>query len=340
MRRRAALLFALSPLVLLFASTAAVSIGTATIPFTTVWAIVADRISSGVVEVSWPPSREAIVWELRVPRALLAVLVGAGLGMAGAVMQGVTRNALADPHLLGVSAGAALGANVAILLTGHLVGPYTVPLFAFGGALVATGLVIAMAQFAHATGPAQLVLAGVATAFVVGSLTNVLIIMADPRAVANVVFWMLGGFGLAQWGNLLFPTLALAVGGTIFLINARRLNALAMGDETAVTLGISVRSLRLLLLVANAFVTGVMVAFSGMIGFVGLMMPHIARLLFGADNRFVLPASAVLGAAFLLCADIAARTLAAPNDIPIGVVTGLVGGLFFVGLLRWNARTG
>ena len=208
------------------------------------------------------------------------------------------------------------------------------PLFAFGGAMAATGLVILTARFAQTTGAAHLVLAGVATAFVVGSLGNVLIIVADPRAVASVVFWMLGGFGFAQWGNLGVPAAALLGCGLVFMANARQLNGLAMGDETATTLGIPVGTLRTLLLVTSALLTGVMVAVSGMIGFVGLMMPHIARLMVGGDNRLVLPAAAILGALFLVVADIAARTLAAPNDIPIGVVTGLVGGLFFVWLLR------
>lgn len=338
MRRRAAVLFVASPVLLILAATAAISVGTAAIPFDTVWAIVLDRLSPGLIHVSWPASRASIVWELRVPRAILAILVGAGLGMAGTVMQGVTRNPLADPHLLGVSAGAALGANVAILLTGHLLGPYTVPLFAFGGAMAATGLVILTARFAQTTGAAHLVLAGVATAFVVGSLGNVLIVVADPRAVASVVFWMLGGFGFAQWGNLGIQAAALLGCGLVFLANARQLNGLAMGDETATTLGIPVGALRTLLLVTNALLTGVMVAVSGMIGFVGLMMPHIARLMVGGDNRLVLPAAAILGALFLVVADIAARTLAAPNDIPIGVVTGLVGGLCFVWLLRRASR--
>jgi iron complex transport system permease protein len=315
------------------AITLSVSFGTAPIPFSAVWSIAANRIVPDLVEPFWTEGRENIVWNLRFPRALLAVLVGAGLAMAGAVMQGAIRNPLADPHLLGVSAGAAFGANLAILVTGNIFGQVTVPLFAFGGALFATGLVVAAAAFARG-GAATLLLGGIAISFVVSACTNVMLVLADPRAVASVVFWMFGGFGFAQWGNLGYPAVALVIAGTVFIANARQLNALAMGDETAGTLGIPVVGLRIQLLITSAFLTGVMVAFSGMIGFVGLMMPHIARLLVGGDNRLVLPVSAMLGAVFLVLADLAARTVTAPSELPVGVVTGLIGGLFFLALLR------
>ncbi|MDO5706683.1 MAG: iron ABC transporter permease, partial [Paracoccus sp. (in: a-proteobacteria)] len=178
-----------------------------------------------------------------------------------------------------------------------------------------------------------LILAGLAVSFVIAAASNVVIMLADPRTISSVVFWMLGGFGFAQWDNLAFPLVSLAACSVIFALHAQQLNALAIGDETAATLGVSVRAVRLRLLIVSAFLTGVLVAFSGMIGFVGLMMPHIARLLIGGDNRRVLPASALLGAIFLVLADTAARRLTAPNDMPIGVVTGLIGGLFFIVLL-------
>lgn len=333
LRGRMALLALGGPVVLLFSLTLSISFGAAGIPFSTVWSIALERIKPGLIEPYWSAGRENIVWDLRFPRALLAAIVGAGLGMAGAAMQAVTRNPLADPHLLGVSAGAAFGANVAILITGNIIGLMTVPLFAFGGALLATALVIAVIGLSRNSDRTQLVLAGVAISFVISAGTNVMILFADPRAIASVVFWMLGGFGLAQWNNLIFPLTALVIAGFIFIVNARPLNALAMGDESAATLGVSVTRLRLTMMIASAFLTGVLVAFSGMIGFVGLMMPHIARPLFGADNRIVLPASALLGAVFLVLADVFARTLVAPNDLPVGIVTGFIGGLFFLAIL-------
>ncbi|MGI6856308.1 FecCD family ABC transporter permease [Mesorhizobium sp. 1B3] len=333
LREKTAIAVAAALIAVVAAITLSVSFGTAPIPFSTVWSIATNRIVPGLVEPFWTEGRENIVWNLRFPRALLAMLVGAGLAMAGAVMQGAIRNPLADPHLLGVSAGAAFGANLAILVTGNIFGQATVPLFAFVGALLSTGLVIAAAAFGRG-GVVTLVLGGIAISFVISACTNVMLVLADPRAVASVVFWMFGGFGFAQWGNLAFPAAAVLIGGTVFLANARQLNALAMGDETAGTLGVPVVPLRILLLTTSAFLTGVMVAFSGIIGFVGLMMPHIARLLVGGDNRLVLPASAVLGAIFLVLADLAARTVTAPNELPVGVVTGLLGGLFFLALLR------
>ncbi len=318
---------------IILALTLSVSLGSARIPFATIWSIVLNRLAPDMIEPFWSAGRENIVLSLRFPRALLAAIVGAGLGMAGAAMQGITRNPLADPHLLGVSAGAALGANVAILLVGNVLGPVTVPLFAFAGALLATLLILAVAGVTRATDRTQLVLAGVAISFIISAAANLVILFADPRAVANVVFWMLGGFGLAQWSNLAIPFAALLIAGFIFIVNARALNALAMGDESATTLGIRVTRLRFTLLIASAFVTGVLVAFSGMIGFVGLMMPHIARLLIGGDNRLVLPASALLAAIFLVLADVTARTLLAPNDIPVGIITGFIGGFFFLIML-------
>ncbi len=317
----------------LLALTLSVSIGSTRIPAGTVWAIVSHKLGLVPVTPDWTEGRQNIVWDLRLPRALLAAMVGAGLGMAGAVMQGVTRNPLADPHLLGVSAGAGFGANLAILMVGNLLGVFTVPLFAFAGALIATGLVVSVAGFTHSTGPTRLVLAGLAVSFVIAAGSNVLIMLADPRAISSVVFWMLGGFGLAQWSNLIFPAAALLFSGAVFLACAQQLNALSMGDESAATLGVNVRRLRLAMLTVSALLTGVLVAFSGMIGFVGLMMPHIARLLIGGDNRRVLPTSAMLGAISLVLADVAARRLIAPDDMPVGVVTGLVGGLFFIALL-------
>ncbi|WP_104493007.1 FecCD family ABC transporter permease [Paracoccus denitrificans] len=317
----------------LLSITLSVSIGSTRIPAGTVWSIVLHKLSLLPVTPDWSAGRENIVWDLRLPRALLAATVGAGLGIAGAVMQGVTRNPLADPHLLGVSAGAGFGANLAMLAVGNLLGVLTVPLFAFAGALAATAIVVSVAGLTHSTGPTRLVLAGLAVSFVIAAGSNVLIMLADPRAISSVVFWMLGGFGFAQWNNLAFPALALLLSGAVFLRCAEQLNALSMGDESAATLGVDVRRLRIAMLTVSAFLTGVLVAFSGMIGFVGLMMPHVARLLIGGDNRRVLPASALLGAIFLILADVLARRLTAPNDMPIGVVTGLIGGLFFIVLL-------
>lgn len=313
--------------------TAGVSLGSAPIPVSTVWSIVASKLAPGTFEVTWSPGRESIVWDVRFPRVILAGLVGAGLATVGAVLQAVTRNPLADPHLLGVSSGGALGAIIALLHTGLIFGLVTVPLFAFVGSLMATLAVVTVTRFTGA-GADRLVLTGVAIAFVATSLGNLAIFLGDPRAAHTVVFWMLGGLGLAQWPHLLYPVAVLSVCLIFLVVRAREINAMAMGDETAATLGIPVARFRAELFVITALLTGVMVAFSGAIGFVGLLVPHFVRLTVGSDNITVIPLSALAGAVILILADIVSRTIMAPEDVPIGVITGLVGGLAFILLLR------
>lgn len=315
-----------------------VSLGAVSVSADTVLGVVANKVWPGLFETTWSAGREAIVWDIRFPRVLLAVFVGAGLALVGAVLQAVTRNPLADPHLLGISSGGAAGAILALLHTGLFLGLLTVPLMAFAGALVATLIVLSVTSFTGATSADKLVLAGVAVSFVIMAIANILIFLGDPRATHTVVFWMLGGLGLAQWSHLLFPLGILALTVPFLLLKAGDLNAMTIGDETAATLGIPVARFRLTVFVAGALITGVMVAFSGIIGFVGLMMPHIARALVGGSYTRVLPVSMLLGAIFLIWADILARTLMAPEDMPIGIVTGLIGGVFFIALLRSKSR--
>lgn len=315
----------------------AVSIGAVAIPLSTVWGVLANQVSPGAVVPDWSPGREAIVWDIRFPRALLAALVGAGLGITGAALQSVTRNPLADPHLLGISSGGAFGAIAALLHTGLFLGLLTVPLMAFGGALAATLMVLAAARLTGATSADRLVLAGVAISFIIMSGASILIFLGDPKATHTVVFWMLGGLGLAQWSHLLYPAAVLIPAGLWLWSQSAALNAMSLGDETAASLGIHVARFRLTVFVAGALITGVMVAFSGIIGFVGLMMPHLVRLLAGGDNARVLPLSALAGAIFLTLADTLARIVMAPEDMPIGVVTGLIGGVFFLWLMARRA---
>ncbi|KQB95899.1 ABC transporter permease [Loktanella sp. 1ANDIMAR09] len=335
-KARLRLTFGLGSVLLFLSLSTAVSVGAVSVPLPTVWGILLHKVVPFLITPDWSAGREAIVWDIRFPRAILACLVGAGLAIVGASLQAVTRNPLADPHLLGISAGGAFGAILALLHTGLFLGLLTVPLMAFLGALGATLLVLGVAQFATATSADRLVLAGVAVSFIVMSAANVLIFLGDPRAVHTVVFWMLGGLGLAQWSQLIYPLAILLVCGAYLWANAGNLNAMTIGDETAATLGIPVGRFRLTIFVVGALITGVMVAFSGIIGFVGLMIPHIVRLIVGGDYTRVLPVSALFGAIFLLWADIFARTVMAPDDIPIGIVTGLIGGLFFIWLLRRN----
>lgn len=317
-----------------------VSVGAVSIPLDVVWSVVVSHLAPGSVEVTWSAGRDNIVWEVRLPRVILGAIVGATLSIVGAALQSVTRNPLADPHLLGISSGAALGAIIVLLHTGMFLGLITVPLFAFGGALLTTVVVVGVANFAHANNASRLVLTGVAVSFVVTSLGSLGIFLGDPRAAHTVIFWMLGGLGLSQWAQLPYPAVALLAGGAFLLLNARNLNAMTLGDESATTLGIPAARFRLVVFIVCALLTGAAVAFSGIISFVGLMIPHLVRMVVGGDYRRVLPLSALVGAIFLVVADMAARIIIPPQDMPLGVITGLVGGAFFILLMRRNGRLG
>ncbi len=318
---------------LLISLSVAISVGSVSVHLSTVWGVLLNKLSPEIIQQTWSKGREAIVWDIRFPRALLSIMVGSGLATVGACLQAVTRNPLADPHLLGISSGAAFGAILALLHTGLFIGLLTVPLLAFIGALFATVLILGVSRFTGATSADRLVLTGVAVSFVIMAGANILIFLGDTRATHTVVFWMLGGLGFAQWSQLLYPFVILILCGSWILSKVSTLNAMTVGDETAYTLGIQVARFRLVVFVVCALITGVMVAFSGIIGFVGLMVPHIVRMLVGGDYIRVIPVSAILGAILLLWADIAARTIMAPEDVPIGIVTGLVGGAFFIWLL-------
>ncbi len=317
-----------------------VSTGSVGIEPNVVWGVVANHLFPGSVEITWSPGRDNIVWEVRLPRVILGAIVGASLALVGAALQSVTRNPLADPHLLGISSGAALGAIIVLLHTGMILGLATLPIFAFAGALITTIIVVGAASLTRSTSASRLILAGVAVSFVITSAGSLGIFLGDPRAAHTVLFWMLGGLGLAQWNQLIFPLTALIACGAWLLLRARYLNAMTLGDESATSLGIPAGRFRITIFTICALLTGAAVAFSGVISFVGLMIPHIVRMLVGGDYRRVLPLSALVGAIFLVLADILARMIIPPQDIPIGVITGLIGGLFFLLLLRRNARVG
>ena len=326
--------FCLGSILLFISLSIGISVGAVSVHTSTVWGIILNKFSPDLIEQTWSKGKEAIVWDIRFPRTILAIMVGSGLAIVGASLQSVTRNLLADPHLLGISSGGAFGAILALLHTGLFIGLLTVPLLAFLGALFATFIVLIVSRLTSSTSADRLVLAGVAVSFIIMSCANILIFLGDPKATHTVVFWMLGGLGLAQWNQLIYPLIVLLICGLWLFSQARVLNAMTVGDETASTLGINVTKFRFIIFVVCSLITGVMVAFSGIIGFVGLMVPHIVRMFVGGDYFRVLSLSALLGAIFLLWADIAARTIMPPEDMPIGIVTGLVGGIFFVWLLR------
>ncbi len=279
-----------------------------------------------------PVSR--IVLDLRLPRALLAVIVGAGLGMVGGVLQTLTRNDLADPFLFGLSSGAAAGAVFVITVTGNFLGFWTLPLAAFAGGLIASLIVLSLFGRLSRQSASQMVLAGLAVSFLLLSLTNYLIFAGDQRAAHSVLFWTLGGLGLANWDVLPIALAGLAAIGTLVLLAHRQLDALLAGDEAAETLGISVTRFRQAAFLVCAFATASFVALTGVIGFIGLMVPHLARGVVGPLHGSMMLTSAVIGACLLLSSDIAARTLLAPQELPIGVLTTSVGAVFVLVLVH------
>jgi iron complex transport system permease protein len=269
-----------------------------------------------------------ILLDLRLPRVLLAIVVGAGLAGAGTAYQGLFLNPLADPFVIGASSGAALGATVAILL-----GVGGLPLAAFLGSLGAVGLVYLLGGSGAASSPLSLLLAGAAVSTVVGSLVSLLMILND-QSLGVIFNWLLGGLSTATWRELGYGAPMIAAGLAALGFLSRPLDALALGDDTARSLGLSVGGFRLAIVLAATLVTAAAVAAAGIIGFVGLVAPHAARRIVGGRSSRLLPASCFLGALLLLLADGAARGLASPREIPVSIVTALVGGPFFLLLLR------
>ncbi|GLO58533.1 iron ABC transporter permease [Pseudomonas sp. ITEM 17296] len=311
----------------------ALAFGPASVPLAHVAGIVGQQLGIDMPG-EWAQSQAQIVWLIRAPRVLLGALVGAGLALVGTALQAVTRNPLADPHLLGVSSGAALGAVLVMLYLGEFIGAFSLPLAAFMGAAASMLLVIAVARRHGRMESDRLLLAGVAVSFVLMAVVNLLLYTGDQHAAASVVFWMLGGLGAARWHVLWLPALCVVLGLVALQVMGRGLNALMSGEQTAVSLGFSGRRLRLQVFTCTSLLTGVLVSLSGAIGFVGLMVPHMARALVGAENRRLMPVSALLGGIFLVWVDVAARTLIAPQDLPIGIATAALGGLFFIALLK------
>ena len=284
-------------------------------------------------------SRYQIIWQIRTPRVLLAALVGAGLGAMGVAVQAMVRNALAEPYLLGVSAGAATGA-VSVGVWGCLgaLGIYAVSTGAFIGGLIACAVVYLAAARASILSPLRLVLVGVAMSFAFQAATSVIVYFApDAEAASTVLFWTMGGFGAASWATLPVVAIAVAAGIAILAARAGRLDVLSLGDEAAAGLGVDTgRELRRLLLLTSV-VTGAMVAVSGAIGFVGLVVPHLIRIWVGASHARVLAVAPLAGALLMVWIDLASRTLVAPREIPVGAVTALIGVPVFVYMLRRRA---
>ncbi len=276
---------------------------------------------------------QVILFDLRLPRAIMALCVGAGLGMVGCFLQTVTRNDLADPFLFGLSSGAAAGAVMVISFWGDVLGIWTLPAASFAGAMLAAISVMLLIRKMNGARPERLVLAGLAVSFLFSALTSFLVFSGDQRAAHSVLFWSLGGLGLARWENLPLAIFGLGLLGWFGFKYHRSLDALLAGEETAQSLGVRLKYFRLAVFFVSAAATAIFVSLVGVIGFIGLMVPHLARWLVGPLHQGVISMSIFIGAALLLASDLVARVILSPQELPVGIITTALGGIFIFAIL-------
>lgn len=327
-------------LALLGAALLGVVIGSVAIPPQAVVELLLARLAGLPTTVAYPPAYATILFEIRLPRVTLMALTGAALASAGASYQGLFRNPLADPYLIGVAAGAGLGATVALVfqLPNTFLGLSALPVSAFAGAIITVGLVVLSAQVGRTMPVSTTLLAGVAIGAFASAITT-FIMLRSTDGLRRSFNWLLGGYAGGGWQPVLIILPYLAVGLAALQLNARTLNVLQLDEEQARQLGINVERVKLTLIVAATLMTAAVVAFGGLIGFVGLIVPHALRMIGGPDYRRLIPLSAIGGAAFLILADLVARTVLAPQELPVGIVTALAGAPFFVLLLRRLKRS-
>lgn len=337
-RGRTGLVAAVLWLVLAASVLLAVAIGPADLSPSEVLASVLHHLGLGEAFGVPAPSalRDGIVWELRLPRVLTAAAVGAGLALCGTVMQALMRNPLADPYLLGLSSGASLGAVIVIVLGAAI----ALPLAAFAGALLALVATLGLASAAGGLSASRTILAGIAVSAVFAALTSLVIFWsATGDSYREILNWLLGSLAGARWPAVAIAGIALLVIGVPLLFSGTVLDAFAFGDTAAAALGVPITAVRWTLLGATALLTGALVAVSGAIGFVGLVLPHAVRLLVGPGHRGLLPLSALAGAIFLLWMDTGARTLFDPRELPVGILTAVIGGPVFALIMLKNRST-
>ncbi|MDN6195348.1 MAG: iron ABC transporter permease [Atopostipes suicloacalis] len=329
-------------ILLILSAVFSLSIGSAKLSLNEVWGILVKQIPllGDFVENSWKASAEQIILKVRLPRIILALLVGASLSIAGAGFQGVLRNPLADPYTLGVASGASVGAAFVILfgLQTVLLGIWTIPIAAFLTGLISLLVVLRLANIQGQYNLETLILSGVVVSAFLSSFVSFMVSMSD-KVINEIVFWMMGSLSLQGWEfiQILLPSFFIAF--IALIAYSRSLNIFALGERQAAHLGLNVKRTRLLILIVSTFITAVAVSIVGTVGFVGLVVPHLIRLLVGPDYRILIPLSAIYGGVFVLWADTIARTLLSPTEIPLGVVTAFLGAPFFAYLLRKNKQT-
>jgi len=324
---------------LLFSALIGISLGAVSIPPDQVVRILAGRLLP--LAPTWAPADEQIILTLRLPRIVAALIVGAGLATAGVLFQGLLRNPMADPYIIGTSGGASLGATVALLASAQLgwqlswAGFGLVPVFAFAGATATVLVVYNVARVGTRTPITTLLLAGFAVGSMLTAVMSFLMLIGE-HSLRGTLLWLMGGLGSNAWEQLVIVGPLVLLGLAVSCYFAADLNALLLGEEQATYLGVNVERRKVLLLALGSLLTAASVSISGLIGFVGLVVPHVARLAFGPDHRLLIPAAALAGGCFLILADLVARLVLAPTEVPVGIVTALAGAPFFLYLLRRN----
>lgn len=294
----------------------------------------------GMIPETWEPLEQNIILGLRLPRVCLGMVVGASLAVCGVTMQALVRNELADPFILGVSNGAAAFATLGMLFGAFsFLGTYSLSISAFIGSAVTIIFVYTISRVRGRINITQLLLSGVAISMIMDGVTNVITLSA-PNALGlhNAEFWMAGSLAGARWAYLTLPLAVLVLCMLVLMLNYRGLNLLLLGDESAGALGVNVRRLQKLLVIVASLMAGVTIAVSGSIGFVGLMVPHFTRMIVGGDHKKVLPVSALLGGILVVWVDVAARTVIAPEELPVGILTAIIGGPIFIWMLKRSNR--
>lgn len=319
------------------------TIGTAKVSVLDIFKIIASKIPliNNYIDVSnIPDSTKSIIWNLRLPRVLLGGIIGASLSVAGAAFQGMFKNPMADPYVLGISSGAALGATLAIVfkIDVSFFSISSITIFAFIGALLAVFTVYNIARVKNKVPVTTLLLAGVAVGQFLTAIMSFIMILSDKDMV-KITYWTLGSLSGKGWEPVIGIALPSTLGIIVIIFFARDLNILLTGEESAQSLGVDVERTKTYILLLGTFITAISVSVCGIIGFVGLIIPHIVRILMGPDHRILLPASALLGSIFMIFADTIARTLISPIEIPVGIITALFGGPFFIYLLRSRKKS-
>ena len=321
----------------LFSLGVTTTIGVAEVTWGSVFKIVANRIPliGSFITADWPSTWETIILQMRLPRVTLGFLVGASLSIAGASFQGLLRNPLADPYTIGVSSGAALGATIALFLQTTLGFTFQpgIPFFAFLGASIALFFIYNLARVGRVVPVTTLLLAGVVVSSFLSAVISLLMLLAGEH-IRGIFFWLVGGLSLRTWSHVFLVLPYVIIGSAVIFFWSRDLNVILLGEEAAANLGIDVERVKKIVLVAASLITGAVVSVSGMIGFVGLIIPHGVRMIVGPDHRVLIPTSALVGGIYLIWIDSLARIIMAPVEVPVGIITAFLGAPFFIYLLR------